>query len=309
MLLLNLIKRLRKRNFKDLANEWLEVKKITIKESTYYKYKYIIKKYLIPEIGRIKKENLEKQDLNQLIRDFSENLSVKTTREIINVLKGILKFINSQYKTKIEIDSIIKPKVYSKEVEIMTRRERRKLEKACLEENSLKSIGIFMCLNTGLRVGEICALKWENIDIGKKTIQVKKTLQRIYVDQKKTRVIIDNPKTVKSVRTIPISNKLYDVLKPMKRKYEKQAFFLTGEKDKFIEPRTYQNYFKLLLQNNKIKKYKFHILRHTFATNCIEVGMDIKSLSEILGHSTVDITLNRYVHSSLKMKKEYLEKL
>lgn len=309
MLLLNLIKRLRKRNFKDLANEWLEVKKITIKESTYYKYKYIIKKYLIPEIGRIKRENLEKQDLNQLIRDFSEKLSVKTTREIINVLKGILKFINSQYKTKIEIDSIIKPKVYSKEVEIMTRRERRKLEKACLEENSLKSIGIFMCLNTGLRVGEICALKWENIDIGKKTIQVKKTLQRIYVDQKKTRVIIDNPKTVKSVRTIPISNKLYDVLKPMKRKYEKQAFFLTGEKDKFIEPRTYQNYFKLLLQNNKIKKYKFHILRHTFATNCIEVGMDIKSLSEILGHSTVDITLNRYVHSSLKMKKEYLEKL
>lgn len=135
-------------------------------------------------------------------------------------------------------------------------------------------------------------------------------MQRVYDnEQKKTKIIIDVPKTAKSIRQIPISNKLYEILKIIKKKYNDDDFFLTGSSQKFIEPRNYQKYFKNVLRKCRIKSYKFHTLRHTFASNCIEVGMDVKSLSEMLGHSSVEITLNKYVHSNYKMQKKYLEKL
>lgn len=134
-------------------------------------------------------------------------------------------------------------------------------------------------------------------------------MQRIIKKGQKSEVIIDTPKSQKSIRAIPISKKLYDVIKPLKTKHNDENYFLTGSKDKYIEPRNYQYMFKTILKNCKIKKYKFHALRHTFASDCIEVGMNIKALSEILGHASVDITLNIYVHSSYKQKKKYLEKL
>ena len=124
-----------------------------------------------------------------------------------------------------------------------------------------------------------------------------------------SKIIINSPKTTSSIRKVPINNKLYEVLKPLKKEYKNEDFFLTGSSEKYIEPRNYQYMFKFILSESKVKPYKFHILRHTFATYCIEVGMDAKSLSEILGHSNVNITLSRYVHSSDKIKKKFLEKL
>ena len=150
----------------------------------------------------------------------------------------------------------------------------------------------------------------KNIDLEKNELHIRHTLQRIYdKDQKKTKIIIDKPKTRNSVRNIPISNKLHEILKELRKEYKDDDYFLTGDTEKYIEPRSYQYIFKDILRKSKIKKYKFHILRHTFATECIEVGMDVKSLSEILGHASVEITLNKYVHSSYKTKKKYLEKL
>ena len=141
-------------------------------------------------------------------------------------------------------------------------------------------------------------------------IYVKKTLQRVYdTENKKTKIIIDKPKTENSIRCIPLNSKIYGELNKIRKGFSEKDFFLTGADGIYIEPRVYQNYYKNMLKSSKVKEYNFHILRHTFATNCIEVGMDIKSLSEILGHATVDITLNRYVHSSRKMKEKYLEKL
>lgn len=157
------------------------------------------------------------------------------------------------------------------------------IEKYCLEEKSLKSLGIIVCLNTGLRVGEICALKWKNIDLDEKTLFVKKTLQRVYDRKNKiSKVIISKPKTECSVRCIPINGKIYSVLKVIKDKYKDEDFFLTGDSNKFIEPRNYQSAFRKILKNSKVKIVNFHVLRHTFATNCIDIGMDIKTLSEIL---------------------------
>ena len=128
--------------------------------------------------------------------------------------------------------------------------------------------------------------------------------------EKKTKIIIDTPKSNSSIREIPINNKLYEILKKMKGKSKKNEYVLTGSDTHYIEPRNYQYHFKVILKKSKIKaSYKFHALRHTFATICIEIGMDIKSLSEILGHADVSVTLNVYVHSSDKLKRKFLEKL
>lgn len=299
---------LRRKYFGDIAEEWLNYKRISVKESTYYKYSYSINKYLKDKLYKVHIEDLETYDFNEFSRSLGTELSAKTIKEILNILKAILRYGKQKYNLKVNVDLISSPKVQAEELQILTKRERVKLETYCSQEGSLRSIGILVCLYTGMRIGEMCALKWENIDLEKKIIRIEKTLQRVYTDGK-TKVIIDTPKTKSSIRKIPISKKLYKILKPLKKRHEKEDFFLTGSKDKYIEPRNYQYLFKITLKNSKIKNYKFHILRHTFATNCIEVGMDIKSLSEILGHSNTNVTMNRYVHSSYNRKKQFLEKL
>lgn len=296
--------------FEDIAKEWLESKKKKIKKSTYFNYEYKIYKYLMPTFYKCKVKKLKRFNYEEFVEMLQEKYENKTIRDILNVLKAILKYANNKYNCQIKYENIELPKLENKKLKILTKREKNKIEKHCLKEKSLRSIGILICLNTGIRIGELCALKWKNIDFSEKTIYISHTLQRVYSQKnKKSKVIIDKPKTDSSIRTIPMSNKLYEILKVMKKEYDPESFLLTGKEYKYIEPRTFQNSYKEILQMLKIKPYKFHILRHTFATECVEVGMDIKSLSEILGHSDINITLNRYVHSSYKMKKKYLEKL
>ena len=297
--------------FKIATEEWLGLKKRTVKQSTYSNYRYGINKYLLPQFEKFTIKALENYDFNEFVDELNQDYSPKTVRDIITKLKSILYYIQDEYGANIKIKKIISPQLEQVPLAILNKRETKKLEKHCLNENNLKSLGIVICLNIGLRIGELCALKWKNIDLDKREIRVRKTLQRIY-DEKtgKTKVIIDTPKSKKSVRNIPISNKIYEALKNIKNGAKDEAFFLTGDINQYIEPRTYENIYKDILEKTKIsKKYNFHVLRHTFSTNGIEAGMDIKSLSELLGHSSVEITLNKYVHSSYKTKKKYLEKL
>jgi integrase len=296
--------------FEVIAKEWLEYKKNRIKESTYYNYLYIIDKYLTPKLKNVSLKKLNKINYNEMLQEMLKSLSSKTIKDISSVLKAILKYVKQNYGIKIDVERIVPPRVELENLKILNKKEKQRLEKRCLKENSLKSLGIVICLNTGMRIGELCALKWEDIDIESRMIHIKKTLQRVYLGEKGlSKVIIDKPKTRSSIRSIPISNKLYDILAPLKKLYDKEDFFLTGSSERYIEPRNYQYVYKILLKQSRVKEYKFHILRHTFASECIEVGMDPKSLSEILGHSNVNITLNRYVHSSIRIKKKFLEKL
>lgn len=300
----------RKVKFSDITEQWLEQKENEIKQSTYANYKYLIEKYLNPQLEMLYIKDLLKYNYNQFIKELTKNLSSKTVKDICTVLKSILKFAEKKYKCNFNIEEMRTPKLNIENVKTLSNREKNKLEKYCLKSQTLRNIGIVVCLYTGLRIGEICAIKWKNIDLEKKEIYVKSTLQRSYEKNgEKTKIIIDSPKTKKSVRSIPISNKLYLILRDLKSKYNEEDFLLTGNNIKVIEPRNYRYDFQKTLKECKIKPYKFHVLRHTFATDCINVGMDIKSLSEILGHSNVNITLNRYVHSSYKLKKKYLEKL
>ena len=300
-----------KLTFEELAYEWLEARRKSIKKSTYSNYRYMVDKYLTSKLGKLKAKSLEKYDFNEFVEELNEDYSTKTVRDIIVILKSILRFGENEHNLKLKIKKIISPRQDTEPVIIFSKREIGRLEKCCLRENTLRSLGIIICLNTGLRIGEICALRWKNIDLEKREIIVKQTLQRIYEEKTgKTTIQLDTPKSKKSVRNIPISSKLYDIFVPLKKKYKDEDFFLTGNMEKFVEPRSYQYTFKEILKKSKIKSsYKFHNLRHTCATNCINVGMDVKSLSEILGHANIEITLDKYVHSSYKTKKKFLEKL
>ena len=303
-----IVSRRKRKDFEVVTEEWLKYKKNTVKKSTYYNYSYSVAKYLYPSFAG---KNITKiKNYNNFIEELSDTLSPKTVRDIVTKLKEIINFYEEEHNTKLNIKKMSLPKMNKKEIQILSNKEKQKLEKYCIEQNSLKSLGILICLNTGLRVGEVCALRWENVDFETRRIHVEKTIERIHSkEENKTIVIIDTPKSITSVRTIPINSKLYNILKQIRGKSKKTDFVLTGSSEHYVEPRNYQYHFKEILKRNKVKKYKFHTLRHTFATNCIEAGMDIKSLSEILGHADVSITLNIYVHSSDKAKRKYLEKI
>lgn len=293
-----------------VIEEWLVFKKISIKESTYFRYIYIINQYILPYFQNMDMEQLVQYDFNRYVENLLKFLSPISAKNVLGIFKSILKFSQKKYNFRFNFDFIAIPKSHTEELRVLSKTEKKKLEKYCEKSNTLRDIGILICLYTGLRIGEICALKWDCIDLDKHCIRVKKTMQRIYnKNDKKSVVKEDIPKTQKSIRSIPISTKLYNILKPIKKNFSKNCYFLTGSETNYIEPRNYQYMFKKCLEECKIKNFHFHQLRHTFATDCINVGMDTKSLSEILGHATVKVTLDKYVHSSFYAKKKYLERL
>lgn len=298
----------KKVTFEDMASSWLLYKKLTVKTSTYYNYNYIVNNYLFKRYKDYYLEDFLKINMNEMIFELSNCLSAKTIKGIISTFTAILKYSEEKYNTIFHIEPIAMPKPEIYELQVLSEAEQVKIVDYCVNHYDRTYMGIVLALYTGLRIGELCALTWENIDLRSRNIKVKKTLQRVYMNKNSTKVIIDTPKSSKSIRQIPMSDKVYQILKEEKNGNDKDSFFLTGS-HKYIEPRRYQYTFSKMLKRLKIKDYNFHILRHTFATNCIKVGMDAKSLSEILGHSTVNITLNKYVHSSDKIKKKFLQKL
>ena len=190
MSLINILKNIvnkydKKMDFEKVSGEWLLQKKIAIKESTYAKYEYMINRYLLPNLKDMKIEKLQKYDFNELVVELMEELSAKSIRDILCILKAILYYANDEYGYNFKIKRITSPKPDIENTLIMSRREKSRLENYCIKDNSLKALGIVICLNTGLRIGEICALKWENINLEKRTLSVKKTLQRIYDEKTK----------------------------------------------------------------------------------------------------------------------------
>ena len=294
--------------FEDMANSWLLYKKITVKTSTYYNYNYLVNKYLSRRFKEKTIESFENYNINEMISELIEHLSAKTVKAIISTFISILKYSEGKYDCRFNLEPIAMPKPKVRELKVLTVAEQLKIEKYCMNHYDKRYLGIVLSMYTGLRIGELCALTWKDIDLKNRYIFIRKTLQRIYISKSRTKILIDSPKSNHSIRKIPMNDKVYEILKNEKIKKEDNDFFLSGDK-RYIEPRRYQYSFSNLLKELHIKEYNFHIIRHTFATNCIKVGMDPKSLSEILGHSTVNITLNKYVHSSDKIKKKFLQKL
>ena len=207
---------------------------------------------------------------------------------------------------------LIKPKQEQQELIVLTKSEQKELVRYLQQDTDKIKLGVLISLYTGIRLGELCALKWSDIDIPNGTLKIDKTIQRIKNTDKyassKTKIVIDKPKSQKSIRVVPIPSFLHEKLWNQRNRYWVNAYVLSGTY-MYVEPRIYQKHFKRVLKEANIKEVNYHALRHTFATRAIESGIDVKTLSEILGHSNIKFTLERYVHSSEELKKQSIEKL
>lgn len=307
-------------NMKQLCDEWLESVRITLKPSSYAKYYYTVHCHIIHCIGNIKVKYISNAFIEQFIREKSENgkldgsggLSSKTVHDLLSILVQIIKYAEKKnYISDFDYD-IVQPKNNTSELPVLSIIEQNKLMQYVLQNLDTYKLGVLFALYTGIRLGELCALTWKDIDFDTGTLRINKTIQRIKntdsFDTAKTKIIIDTPKSQKSIRNIPIPSFFLNILKSYCSKYHSNNYILSGTK-KYIEPRNYQTKFKKYLKEANISDINFHALRHTFATRAIEQGFDVKSLSEILGHSTVRFTLERYVHSAYELKKQSMEKL
>jgi len=291
--------------------DFLFYTKSKVKESTYAHYSFICEKHIMPYFNDFRVDGLNNDIINQFVTAKLEKgslsnkpLSAKTVHDITGVLIQILK---KQCGIHFQIE---RPSVKQADVNVLSEKDYNRLLSNLLIDTDNKKLGLIIAMLTGIRQGELCALQWSDIDFSNEVIHITKTIQRITVtdetDSRKTKVIIDTPKSDKSVRMIPLPSVLLEML--LKFRDRDKLYILTGN-EKYIEPRNYQTFFKKILQAYNLQDINFHILRHTFATRAVCRGMDIKTLSSILGHADVGFTMRMYVHPSLEQKKEQIEKL
>lgn len=306
-----------KRTFESLSSEWLELQHPKLKASSYAKYANLLKSYLNPSFGNSPIESISRNEVVRFSRDMLKNggvkgkgLAPKTVNSIISVLKNVLDFAEKEREISVTDIGNVSVRQQQKPMMILSRNEQAILSDYLRSDPNPCHLGILLCLYTGMRIGEICALKWEDIFIDEQYLFVHQSMQRIQTSGesgRKTKVVIQTPKSDCSIRKIPIPDEVLQLLIPLKKQDE--AFLLTGTVQDFIEPRCMENQFKMVTNACGISNINFHALRHTFATRCVELGFDIKSLSEILGHASVNITLNRYVHPSMELKQENMNRL
>ncbi len=303
-----------RKRFSQYCDEWLRINKIRVKESTYVKYNTIVEKHIKCKLGGCFIQALSTLLIEQFTQEllYEEELAPKTVKDILIVLHSILKYSARQYQGVFPNVEIYYPKDVKKEMRVLTKEEQIRLVQYLLDDMDYCKFGTLLTLLTGMRIGEICALRWENISLKEGTIKIASTMQRIKdfdVNRlQKTKIIISDPKSDTSARIIPLSNFAIDLCKKFVPTSQ-TAFVLSGSSSEFIEPRTLQYKMGKYTKDCGLENVHFHTLRHTFATRCVEVGFEIKSLSEILGHSSPQITLERYVHSSLEFKRDNMNKV
>lgn len=301
--------------FREVLFMWLENNRVKLKSSTYSKYYRIIEKHLVPIIGNTSIRNVNAQYINDILCEKSSNgrldscggLSATYVRTMGFILKAAMVFAQENNYCHALKGTVIMPLKTKSQLKVLSLAEQERLENACCKNSSDKELGIILSLYTGMRLGEVCGLKWEDIDYETNTLHIYHTVERIQNNYDicnacKTKLVLLDTKTANSDRVIPIPSKLM----PLLRK-EKSGFVLKGDVYEYTDPRTLQYFFKRKLRESNLEDINFHALRHTFATRCIESGMDAKTLSEILGHSDVNITLRTYVHSSLEHKRKQME--
>lgn len=303
---------------KQLMEEWMESRRNEVKESTFAHYKNIVEKHILPALGETCLQNLQTETIDDFLKeklisgriDRKGGLSPKTVADIRSVLVLALKFARKKhYACQIEQD-IYYPKIRRSAAKVLTREEQAKLEQFLFQNPSPLGLGILLVLYGGLRIGELCALKWKDFNPESGTIRINKTLIRIQNvtsdSQERTKIMIGQPKTESSNRLIPLSSFLTELL--IKHQKSDETYLITGNKS-YLEPRVCLDKYKHILNQAGLHSFTFHSLRHTFATRCVESGFDIKSLSEILGHANINTTLQRYVHPSIEAKKQQMDRL
>ena len=302
--------------YKEWLYDWLELyEKESVKPRTYKQYEDIINKRLIPSLGDYDMEELTPIVLQRYIVELSQKGNIRTGKGLApNSVNSIILVLHSSlsmayvlgFTKDFHVDKIKRPKISEKPIESFNKDEQKKIEQAVLSDKRDKMFGIILCLYTGLRIGELLALEWSDIDFVKGELTVSKTCYDGKDVNSRSCRLTGTPKTESSKRTIPIPKQIIPHLKAIKKRSTSK--YVVGQ-NKIITVRSYQRSFELLLKKHNISHHGFHALRHTFATRAIECGMDVKSLSEILGHKNPSITLKRYVHSFMEHKRDYMNRL
>lgn len=291
----------------NLFSMWFSDIRLKVKESTYMNYQMKFEKHISSSLGKTLYERLTVEKLNDFVQaKLSSGLSPKYTADIVAVIKSVCRFAKKRFGYEDKSAFITTPKGKTKEKELLDKTEQARLNNYLISNPTSLNVGILLSAATGVRIGELCALKWENINLEKRILTVRNTVQRIKsVDgETATKLIVSSPKSSSSAREIPLPEFIVPLLSSIKSNND--CYLLSGTSN-IVEPRVMQYRFKRILKELHLSDVSFHSLRHLFATNCIEIGVDVKSLSEILGHSSVEITLNRYVHSSMERKAEYMK--
>ena len=301
--------------------EWLEYWlnnyiEPTLKYRTYKRYQEIVKLHLIPNLGRFELNKLTPFTLQSFVAKLlncgnlktGKGLSANSVNSIITVLQTSLKTAYSlDYIEEYTANKIKRPKMNEKKVDCLSYKEQKKLELEIMSRDKPKYFGILLCLYTGLRIGELLALEWSDIDFLSGEVQINKSCYDGKNFDGVFARITDTPKTVSSIRVIPLPKSLIPFIREAKRK--SLSKYVVSNAEKTISIRSYQRTFVSIQKKLKIPCRGFHCLRHTFATRALECGMDVKTLSEILGHKSPTVTLNRYVHSLMEHKKEMMNRL
>jgi integrase len=305
--------------YQEILDAWLYYSQHTVKESTFARYANLINCHILNELGKYPVNIISTPLLEQYVSELLNNgrvdekggLSPKTVKDILTVIKSSIEYARKRGYPIICSPQTISVKSQGNRIKVLSQKEHNQLTQWLLEDIDLCKMGVLLSLFTGIRIGELCALRWENICLKDRVIKISETIQRVQNvnpnDTKRTKIIITEPKSICSTRNIPLPACIHELLQRFES--NPKAFVLTGEVDKYIEPRTMQNRFKRYLKEANIPEINYHSLRHTFATRCVSLDFEIKSLSEILGHANVNITLNRYVHSSFELKKSNMNKL
>ena len=292
-------------SFGTAAEEWLAALRLEQKLSTCEKYSFIYHRYLEKALANVKIHQITEKLITDRLASC-ETVSDSILKSIYSVLNGILWYVSEQYQMPFLKVKRPMPTACRRETKVFTTTEQARLLSALYMEMDRFKMGMLLCLFTGLRLGELCALKWSDIDFMNRTLTVKRTVQRLYVEsgKNKTALVEVSPKSDYSKREVPLPDAALKLL----LNYKNVKEYIFGG-DKPLDPRTMQNHYKTVLKETDLPYKNFHSLRHTYATNSIEGGADIKSLSEMLDHSNVKTTLNYYVHPSMDTKRMYADSL
>lgn len=289
----------------EMTNKMLEQNKEKFKKHTFSLYKHLSNCY-VAKFFDIEIENTTSSELNALFEVVVGKFSGSLARSVRSLVNRTMVFAENCGVVENHYEILRKIKTNStKNVSCLTLREQTKIERYIESTKDKYFYGVLISLQTGLRLGELLALRWEDVDFGSRILSVKRTVTSC-LERDKYVMFEDCPKSLSSTREIPLSKNLLKLFRELKA--NKSEYVLVGRNGKKLNYRAYQEAFSRLLCRLKIKHYGFHSLRHTFATRLLEHNVDIKTISELLGHSNATITLNRYVHSSMDNKRRAVNK-
>lgn len=295
----------------EIARLWREDKKQYVKQSTISAYSLLLENHLIPAFGE--SQQIEEHELQEFVlTKLDDGQSVKYIKDMLIVLKMILRYgEKNRWLEESKFEVKFPTERRRKDLAVLSRAEHRKILQYIHKNFTFRNLGIYITLNIGLRIGEICALRWSDIDVERGVIKIQKTLQRIYIiegESRRTELIMESPKTKNSIRDIPMPQELQRLVKRLKPIINNEYYVITNS-TKPLEPRSYRNYYKQFMKELGVSELKFHGLRHSFATRCIESKCDYKTVSVLLGHSNISTTLNLYVHPNMEQKRRCVDQM